>query len=107
MQGGPSPNLTNIASKIWTVLVENQITDQVRHLSGLRNFAADQLSRLSSRYEWMLHPAIFQYMDMVWGPHTCDGFAFYPTCQNSLYNSFHADPATSGIDALVQMDWGK
>ena len=107
MQGGSSQNLSNIATNIWTLLVENQIHVQVRHLSGIKNVIADQLSRLSSQYEWMLSPALFRYLDWVWGPHTCDRFASHLTCQISNYNSFHADPATSGIDALVQMDWGK
>ena len=107
MQGGTSQNLTNIATNIWTFVVKNQIHIQVRHLSGVKNVVADHLSRLSSRYEWMLHPALFRYLNSTWGPHTCDRFASYMTCQIQNYNSFHADPSTSGIDALVQMDWDR
>ena len=107
MQGGPSQNLTNITTNIWTFIVKNQIDVKVKHLSGNMNYVADQLSRLSSKYEWMLNPSIYQYLDRVWGPHTCDRFASYLTTQCIKYNSAHADPTSSGIDALVQMDWNK
>lgn len=107
MQGGPSPALTTIATNIWAFMVENQIEVKVRHLSGKKNYVADQLSRCSSKYEWMLHPRIFQYLDAVWGPHTCDRFASHLTHQIPKYNSIHADPHTCGIDALAQMDWDK
>lgn len=107
MQGGPSPALTTIATNIWAFMVENQIEVKVRHLSGKKNYVADQLSRCSSKYEWMLHPRIFQYLDAVWGPYTCDRFASHLTHQIPKYNSIHADPHTCGIDALAQMDWDK
>lgn len=105
MQGGPSPSLTNIATNIWSLIVTNHIEVKMRHLSGNRNYVADQLSRYSSKYEWMLHPKLFQYLDKIWGPHTCDRFASYLTTQITMYNSFHADPMTGGIDALAQMNW--
>ena len=107
MQGGPSQNLTNVATNIWSVMVQNQIQVKVRHLSGSKNYVADQLSRYSSKYEWMIHPLVFRYLDTIWGPHTCDRFASYLTTQVTKYNSIHADPATSGVDALVQMDWNR
>ena len=36
------------------------------------NKAADALSRPTSPYEWQLNPAVFQYIDGKWGPHTID-----------------------------------
>lgn len=107
MQGGPSPALTNIATNIWRIVVENNIQIQARHLRGIKNKVADELSRLPSHYEWMLNPTIFQYLDSIWGPHTCDRFASHNTCQLIYYNSLYADPSTSGIDALAQMNWAE
>ena len=106
LQGGPCPELSGIATNIWALLVDIQADIVARHLSGSKNVVADSLSRMSSRHEWSIHPNLYQYLDKLWGPHTCDRFASYLTCVHPNYNSFHADPYSSGVDALAQSDWG-
>ena len=106
MQGGPYPELSAIATNIWALLVDIRADILARHLSGSKNVVADSLSRMSSRYEWSIHPNLYQYLDKMWGPHTYDRFASYLTCVHRNYNSFHADPHSSGVDALAQSDWG-
>ena len=106
MHGGPSRNLTNIATKIWSFMVQNQIEAKLKHLRR-KNYVADQLSRYSSEYDWMLFPNIFRYLDTLWRPHTCDRFASHLLAQCIKYDSIHADQASSGIIELVQMDWDK
>ena len=105
MQGGPSQSLSAIATEIWEVLLTNNIQIKARFLQGLRNKTADRLSRLSSKFEWILHPNIFQYLEKIWGKHTIDRFASHQTHQITTYNSFFADPLSSGVDALMQKDW--
>ena len=107
MQGRPIQNLTNIATKTWSFMVQNQIEVNLRQLSGSKNCVVDQLSCYSSKYDCMLHSNIYQYLDTLCGPHTCDRFACYLITQCIQYNSIHADPASSGTDVLVQMDWDK
>ena len=51
MHGGPSRNLTNLATKIWSFMVQNQIEVNLKHLRGSENHVADQLSRYSSEYD--------------------------------------------------------
>ena len=74
-------------------------------VSGVRNWRADQLSRLESTYEWRFHPNIFHLIDRQWGPHQIDRFASMMTAQLETYNSLYWDLYTSGVNALAQKDW--
>ena len=85
--------------------IDNKITLQAAYLSGVENWKADQLSRMSSTYEWMLHPNMFQLLDRVWGPHHVNCFASFMTTQLPEYNSMFWDPMTHGVNALAQTDW--
>ena len=105
--GGPSSLLTDLAERIWSVALASGIRLTAKHLAGQDNTWADRLSRLSIQYEWKLHPALFGVLENMWGPHTVDRFASYSTTQLPRYNSRFSDPATSGIDALAQQDWGQ
>jgi len=104
-QGGPSEELTQIATAIWDVALSHQITLSAKYLAGSLNLEADALSRLTSPSMWRLNPAVFRYIDKVWGPHTIDRFASLATTQTDLYNSMYWDPHTSGVDALAQDNW--
>jgi hypothetical protein len=104
--GGPSMELTQIATAIWRVALMNRITLKTHHVPGVLNHSADFLSRLNPIYEWQLSTSIFQHIDFMWGPHTVDRFATHVNTQLPVYNSRYADPFSSGIDALAQTDWG-
>jgi hypothetical protein len=60
---------------------------------------------MSIQYEWTLNPAIFRYIDLLWGPHSIDRFASISTTQLPQYNSRFFDPLTQGVDALAQQNW--
>ena len=103
--GGPSPALSRLATALWATAIENGIELTATHLAGKKNVHADALSRVTSPYEWMLHPGLFKWIDHIWGPHSCDRFASLATHQLPHYNSLYWDPLTKGIDALSQRDW--
>lgn len=105
--GGPSKELTQLASAIWTEAHNRSMTVTAKHLAGVNNVAADQLSRLSDKYEWKLHPRLFAYIDKSWGPHTIDRFATLANAQLRAFNSLYAEPFTTGVDALAQTDWAE
>lgn len=105
--GGPNAALSQLASAIWLEAHNSGITLSGRHLAGTLNTSADMLSRIQQKYEWQLHPAIFNYIDMLWGPHDVDRFATMSNTQLPIYNSFRYDPLTSGVDAFAQSDWEK
>ena len=104
-QGGPSQQLTHAAWAIWSVALRNNITLTMRYLRGVDNVQADTLSRLQDNYDWQLHPAVFQALDEIWGPHTVDRFADLNNTQLPMYNSRYKDPQSSGVDALSQGNW--
>lgn len=103
--GGPSPLLSQLATAIWSECYRLNIQLQAKHLAGCKNQLADQLSRMPTTHEWMLHPAIFNYIDSVFGPHDIDRFASLQTYQVPRYNSYYYDPMTMGVDAFAQTDW--
>jgi ribonuclease HI len=103
--GGPSKELTQLASAIWAAAYDKSMTVTAKYLAGVDNVAADQLSRLSVKYEWKLHPRLFTYIDKLWGPHTIDRFATLANAQLPKFNSLYAEPFSAGVDALAQTDW--
>ncbi|GFR69368.1 reverse transcriptase, partial [Elysia marginata] len=105
-QGGPSQDLTDITVQIWEVILIFNIDLKASHLAGRLNGEADGLSRANSRHEWMLHPGLFRYLDIQWGPHTIDRFASMNVTLLPKYNSRYADPLCRSIDALYQQDRG-
>lgn len=49
--------------------------------------ASDRLSRLNDRYEWQLHPELFNFLDIMRGPHTIDRFASGTTVYYSILSA--------------------
>jgi hypothetical protein len=105
-QGGPSPELTELAHAVWATALQHNINVCAKHLAGRLNQHADQLSRISNPYQWKLNPQLFQFLDKTWGPHTVDRFADMTSCQVKRYNSQYWDPHTEAVDALAQNNWG-
>ena len=103
--GSKHTHLSQLARQIWTIAIQNQISLQVKHIRGIHNLESDQLSRLPQKYEWTLHPDIFNYIDKKFGKHTIDRFASLNTFQVEKYNSRFLDPLSSGFNALEQNDW--
>ena len=105
--GGSVPELDAIARAIYLEAIKANIHLQAKYISGKNNWKADLLSRVQSRYEWKLHPNLFQMLDRMWGPHQIDRFASITSTQLERYNSMYYDPMTFGVDALAQTDWGR
>lgn len=107
--GGSTSGLSQIATAIWTECFKLNVNLSAKHLAGRLNIHADRLSRINpnSTHEWRLHPAIFKYIDNIWGPHEIDRFANINNAHCVKYNSLYADPNSMGVDALAQNDWDK
>ncbi|GFR74435.1 reverse transcriptase [Elysia marginata] len=98
--------LSRIARAMWSLAIKFNIQLNAQHLKGVLTVQADTLSRLSSQYEWCLHQRVYDYLNVLWGPHTLDRFASMTTTKCLKYNSRFLGPASAGIDALLQEDWG-
>ncbi|KAK3734245.1 hypothetical protein RRG08_049663 [Elysia crispata] len=98
-------DLSNVATKIWSLAIRQNLTISAKWLAGKLNTMPDYLSRLDNKYNWTIHPNLFQYLDKIWGPHTVDRFACMNSAQCAKYNSLFLDPTTSGVDAFSETDW--
>lgn len=105
--GGPCHRLTKLAKTIWSYALALNMHLQCVHLTGALNTHADALSRIHDKYNWMLHPRIFQVLDSIWGPHSIDRFASCTNTQLPRYNSWFRDPHSEAVDALAQQNWDK
>ena len=100
--GGPSQELSDLMTTIWTTAATLGIELSAKYLCGKMNYRADGLSRLESTHEWELHPSLFQQIDSMWGPHTVDRFAATHNAQIPVFNSRFWDPNSAAVDALAQ-----
>ncbi len=103
--GGPNLKLSKLTTAIWAECYHKGIHLHAKYLAGSSNTLADWLSRISLKYDWMLHPKLFLHIDRLFGPHDIDRFASLTTTQLPRYNSLYFDPLSTGIDALSQKDW--
>ena len=67
------------------------------------NELADYLNRITD-YDWNLDGAIFQQLDLRWGPHIIDRFTSHYNTQLPCFNSWFWNPGTEGVDAFT-CDW--
>ena len=70
--GGPSQDLSDLATAIWTTANELGVHLTAHFVAGKDNIWADSLSLKQDYYEWRLHPRLFDLLDRTWGPHTMD-----------------------------------
>ena len=105
-KGGPSLELTEISKAIWGLAIDFNITLICTHIPGIKNIRADRLSRSPDTHNWMLHPAIFDWINKRFGPLTIDRFATSLNAQLPRFNSRYWEPETEAINALAQ-DWSQ
>ena len=62
---------------------------------------------LSRRYDcddWEVQDHIFKYLELLWGPHDADRFAYDYNAKCTYFDSKFWCPGTSGIDAFT-VNW--
>lgn len=84
--GGPSHELNQIANAVRAEAINNHVSITCCHIAG-KNTTSDRLSRLNDRYEWQLHPELFNFLDTMRGPHTIDRFASVTTVYYSILSA--------------------
>ena len=72
---GFQKELDSLVRAIRVLAIDLKIKFKGKLVSGKMNWRADQLSRVNSTYEWILHPNLFQTIEQHWGPHEIDLFA--------------------------------
>ena len=69
-----------------------------------QNQQADLLSHIQDSDDWSIHTAVFQQLELLWGPHIVDRFANYVNTQLSRFNSRFWNPGSEAVDAFT-CDW--
>ena len=72
---GFQKELDLLVRAIRVLAIDLKIKFKGKLVSGKMNWRADELSRVDSTYEWILHPNLFQTIEQHWGPHEIDRFA--------------------------------
>ena len=67
--------------------MNNQIRLEPEWIPREENEFADYLSRVFDYDDWMLNPAVFQELEVMWGPHTINRFTDVHNRQLERFNS--------------------
>ena len=81
--------------------VNNYIHIEPEWIPREQNQLADYYSRIIDHDDWMLNPAVFGWLDSLWGPHTIDRFANSVNAQVVRYNSRFWIPGSEAMDAFT------
>ena len=102
--GSRKPDLHAIALKVFNIAIQYQIHLEPEWVPRELNQRADLLSRIVDYDDWFLNPAVFGWLDTMWGPHTVDRFADHNNRQLSRFNSRCWSPGSEAVDAFT-VDW--
>ena len=91
---------------LFAFCTKNKVLLAARHIPGVMNLVADQLSRSNQiiHTEWSLNPQIFRWLSQIDFPPQIDLFATKFNNKLPLYVSPVPDPQALETDAL-QMNW--
>ena len=104
--GSRKPNLHAIALKVFNMAIQYQIRLEPEWIPRELNEKADLLSRVIDYDDWFINPAVFMWLDTIWGPHTVDRFADHNNCQLPRFNSRCWNPGAEAVDAFT-VNWSE
>ena len=98
-----SPALMQLVRRFFGLLDLHNITLDMEYCPSALNLA-DAPSRIVDRVDWQLDPAVFAYVDALWGPHTHDRFASATTTLLPAFTAPRPQPGATAVDAWAQ-EW--
>lgn len=102
MGGTTSKLLNSISIEIWQKCIHRDIVITAKHIPGIENVLADQLSRqFSDSKEWMLKPDIFSRICQHFFLPDIDLFASRLNTQLDKFVSWTFDPDAAEINAFT------
>ena len=102
--GSKKPWLQEVALKVFSLAVQNNISLEPEWIPRELNERADMLSRIIDCDDWLLNPTVFAELDAAWGPHAIDRFASYQNHQTPRFNSRCWNPGSEAVDAFT-VNW--
>lgn len=102
--GSMKIELQRIALDIFSFCVRHNISLEVEWVPRTQNERADFISRIVDHDDWSIADSVFEYFDMLWGPHSIDRFASFYNTKLPRFNSRFWNPGCEIIDAFTS-DW--
>ena len=101
LYGSKKPLLQKESLRIFQMGLMHQIRMEPEWVPREENQLADYWSKVIDYDDWMVHPAIFAQLDLMWGPHTVDRFANASNRQLERFNSRFWEAETEAVDAFT------
>ena len=107
MGGTGNELMIDITKRIWSFLLEKNMSLTVEYVPSKLNVVADWESRnWRDSSEWLLKHSVFKTITNLWGYPSVDLFASRLSHQLPGYMSWKPDPESLATDALAQ-DWSE
>ena len=85
--GSKTPALQELAMDIYRSCLLNGVNIDMQLIPRDINSVADDISKLFDYDDYMMSDAVFNALDDLWGPHTCDRFACSYNAKIQCFNS--------------------
>ena len=102
--GSRVPALQDLAMDIFQTCLLNSVSNDMQWIPRDLNSAADDISKFIDHDDYTINDTVFNALDDLWGPHTCDRFACPDNAKVQCFNTRFYQPGSSGVNAFSQ-DW--
>lgn len=104
--GSKKAHLQSIAVSVDNVCKQNKIHLDLKWVPRKENIEADFLSRCTDSDDWSVKTHVFDTLNRLWGPYSCDLFACnYNTKCNRFFSKYWC-PGTAGVNAF-NCNWAR
>lgn len=104
--GSRKPALNWLAKEVHRHCAAHDIVLALHWVPRYLNQAADDVSKLSDKEDWMLSKDEFRRLDAKWGTHDVDLFASQLNALCPVFYTKHHCPGSAGVDAFLA-DWSR
>ena len=102
--GSRVPALQDLAMGIFQTCLLNGVSIDMQWIPRNLNSAADDISKFIDHDDYTINDTVFNALDDLWGPDTCDRFAFPYNAKVQCFNTRFYQPGLSRVNAFSQ-DW--
>ena len=89
---------------IFQTCLLNGVSIDIHWIPRDLNSAADDMSKFIDHDDYTTNDTVFNALEDLWGPHTCDRFACPYNAKVQCFNTRFYQPGSSGVNAFSQ-DW--
>lgn len=98
--GSRVPALQSLALDLFQSCLLNGVSISIRCIPRDPNNAADVINKITDHDDYAINDIVFNVLDDLWYPHTCDRFACPYNAKVQCFNSRFFQPGLSGVKAF-------